>query len=110
MNATGIGLKGLKHASFQEYIVKDICKHYFELDPILKDRPNVTPWSTNGGSDDSIQNNKTEEIHDFSKVKRTTSVFLSSDDESSYKSTNVNMSEVDRDSDIKIIELPHTQQ
>ena len=43
MNRTGNGLEGLQYTSFQEYIVKNVCRYYFEFDPILKDQPNVAP-------------------------------------------------------------------
>ena len=44
MLRTGNGITDpLKHSSFQEYIVNDVCMYFFELDPIFKDRPNVTP-------------------------------------------------------------------
>lgn len=52
MNMTGNGLEGIQYTSFQEYIVKSVCKYFFELDPILKDRPNVTPWATNEDDDE----------------------------------------------------------
>ena len=47
MNNTGDGLEGIEFTNFQDYIVNNICKYYFVLDPVLKDRPNVCPWCTN---------------------------------------------------------------
>ena len=47
MNNTGDGLEGIEFSNFQDYIVNSICKYYFELDPVLKERPNVRPWITN---------------------------------------------------------------
>ena len=47
MNYTGDGLEGIEFENFQDYIVNSICKYYFVLDPVLKDRPNVRPWITN---------------------------------------------------------------
>ena len=44
---SGTGLDGFKHTSFQEYIVREVCRYYFELDPVLRDRPNVRAWFTN---------------------------------------------------------------
>lgn len=67
----------------------------FALDPILKDRPNVTPWFTN--EEDEI----TQKI---TKQESSTSVFLSSDDEFDDSTTNVTTNEMEKDSNIKIIE------
>jgi hypothetical protein len=47
MNQTGAGLEGLDLTNFQEYIVNQVCKYYFELDSVMRDRPNVQPWFTN---------------------------------------------------------------
>jgi hypothetical protein len=47
MNNTGDGLEGIEYSNFQEYIVNNVCKYYFLLDPVLKNRPNVRPWVTN---------------------------------------------------------------
>jgi hypothetical protein len=47
MNQTGAGLEGLDLTNFQEYIVNQVCKYYFELDCVMRDRPNVQPWFTN---------------------------------------------------------------
>ena len=66
MNMTGNGLEGLEHINFQDYIVKNICRYYFMLDPVLKDRPNVTPWFTN---------------EEDTPEKSRDSIFLSSDDD-----------------------------
>ena len=51
MNNTGNGLgkHSLEFTTFQEFIVKNVCKYYFQLDPVLRDRPNVYPWFTNEG-------------------------------------------------------------
>ena len=47
LNQTGGGFDGIELTTFHEWIVKNVCKYYFELDSVLKDRPNVTPWYTN---------------------------------------------------------------
>ena len=66
MNMTGNGLEGLEHINFQDYIVKNICRYYFMLDPVLKNRPNVTPWFTN---------------EEDTTPKNSDNIFLSSDDD-----------------------------
>ena len=73
---SGNGLNGFKHTTFQEYIVRDVCKYYFELDPVLRDRPNVTAWYTNEEDSDSS---------DVSTTCRETppkTVYLSSEEDS----------------------------
>ena len=66
MHRTGNGITDpLKYSSFQEYIVREVCRYYFELEPILKDRPNVTPWATNeDDSDDSTDSDISDEEDD----------------------------------------------
>ena len=44
---TGSGLNGLAYTTFQELIVNIVCKYYYQLDPVLKNRPNVYAWHTN---------------------------------------------------------------
>jgi hypothetical protein len=61
MEGTGRGTKGVEHANFQNYVVTDICRYYFELLPVLKDRPNMKPWYTNH---DSAFNRNTDEKED----------------------------------------------
>lgn len=73
MNRTGSGLDGFKYTSFQEYIVREVCKYYFILDPVLKDRPNVRAWFTN--EDETMNNDKRIQQKD-------NTVLLSSDDDS----------------------------
>jgi hypothetical protein len=51
MIGTGAGTVGLEHDKFQDYIVDDVCRYYFELLPLMKDRPNVMPWFTNHGTE-----------------------------------------------------------
>jgi hypothetical protein len=55
MANTGAGLEGLEYERFQDYIVHKVCRYYFELLPILQDRPNVTPWYTNFDDDLSTE-------------------------------------------------------
>jgi superfamily II DNA helicase RecQ len=47
MENTGAGLEGASFEKFQDYVVAKVCKYYLELDPILKNRPNVFPMYTN---------------------------------------------------------------
>jgi hypothetical protein len=48
MNGTGAGITGREDTiNFQKYIVKFVCKYYFELKPVFGDRPNVRPFFTN---------------------------------------------------------------
>jgi hypothetical protein len=48
MNGTGAGITGVKDTiNFQKYIVKYVCKYYFELKPVFGDRQYVKPWFTN---------------------------------------------------------------
>ena len=47
VNQSGGGLEGLDESSFQQYIVNNVCKYFYELDDLMKDRPNVKPWFTN---------------------------------------------------------------
>ena len=85
MNRTGNGLEGFQYTSFQEYIVKNVCRYYFELEPILKDdRPNVTPWYTNEDDSDEIE----EDEEETENNNRNSTVFLSSDDDSASSLTN----------------------
>ena len=78
MNRTGNGLEGFQFTSFQEYVVRNVCRYYFDLEPILKDRPNVTPWFTNEDDSDDETEDTTERDHD----RNVRAVILSSDDES----------------------------
>ena len=74
MTRMGNLLEGFHYTSFQENIVRDICRHYFILQPILKDRPNVTLWFTNKDDEDTNISKTTE--------SNKSTVFLSSDDKS----------------------------
>jgi hypothetical protein len=47
VNQSGGGLDTLQQNSFKEFITNNICKYYYEIDSVLKDRPNVRPWYTN---------------------------------------------------------------
>ena len=102
LNNTGSGLQGIAYTNLQEYVVKNICKYYFELDPVLKNRPNVYPWFTNEkkksqtndhenqvasvllDSDDSstesrIENNVlSDEVHNQSNFEYDTATHISS--------------------------------
>ena len=60
LSQTGGGMDGIELTTFQEWVTTNICKYYFELDAVLKDRPNVKPWYTN--EDVSVtENNDVEE-------------------------------------------------
>ena len=75
MNNTGDGLEGIEFANFQDYIVNNICKYYFALDPVLKDRPNVRPWVTNETIDilDDDDNTSSSDDESVTSQKSTTS-------------------------------------
>ena len=78
INNTGNGIHGFeKDNTFQEYIVRDICKYYFELDPVLRDRPNVYPHYTN--EDEKV---KKYNGHIPSNKEKSTIFLTSSDDDS----------------------------
>jgi hypothetical protein len=46
-NNTGAGLEGIAFNKFQDYVYTKICKYYEQLDPVMKNRPNVYPVYTN---------------------------------------------------------------
>ena len=73
MSNTGAGLEGIKYSTFQEYIVKDVCKYYFDLDPVLKNRPNVSPWYVGESKKRSKEQKEKEKQNE---------ICLSSDDDS----------------------------
>jgi hypothetical protein len=50
-NGSGNGLEGIEYADFHDRVLKETCRFYDDLHPILGDRPNVTPWITNEDSD-----------------------------------------------------------
>ena len=47
LSQTGGGMDGIELSTYQEWVTKNVCKYYFELDSVLRDRPNVRPWFTN---------------------------------------------------------------
>jgi hypothetical protein len=47
MNTSGMGLTGTDKSTYQEHIVDNVCKYYFDLLPVLGDRPNIYPHYTN---------------------------------------------------------------
>jgi hypothetical protein len=69
-NNTGAGLEGIAFNKFQDYVYANVCKYYEQLDPVMKDRPNVYPVYTNTSDvddeDDSIvvSNHSNEEARD----------------------------------------------
>ena len=99
MGRTGNGITDpLKYSSFQEYIVNNVCKHYFVLDAVFKDRPNVRPWATN--EDDSRDDSSIDEYDPLNAVE-----FLSSDDNSNEETTlSFINKDNESDSDIEILD------
>ena len=75
MNRSGNGLGGFGFTSFQEYIVRNVCKYYFALDPILKDRSNIRAWFTNEDEENGNTTKSTE-------TQQLSTIFLLRDDES----------------------------
>ena len=78
LNATGSGLEGIEYTNFQEYVVNNICKYYYQLDPVLKNRPNVCCWHTN---DKMRGKNVVEEINQSTHDRDIQTILLSSDEE-----------------------------
>jgi hypothetical protein len=58
MIGTGQGLEDVDKPDFQQYVVDNICKYYFDLLPVLGNRPNITPAFTNEVDEDSSNDNK----------------------------------------------------
>jgi hypothetical protein len=58
---SGMGLDETDATTFKEHITKDVCKYFYVLEPVLKDRPNMKPaWTnhmqeTQKNCDDSIE-------------------------------------------------------
>ena len=77
-NQAGSGFEGLELSTFQDWVVKNVCRYYFELDPILKDRPNVTPWYTNEQEDEQEDDTclQTIDKKKIQQAKRSQSFFL----------------------------------
>ena len=77
--STGGGLKGLAYTTFQEFVINNICKYYLDLNPVLKNRPNVRAWHSN---DAKRRNNKIVSIEETSAHSNDVqTILLSSDDE-----------------------------
>jgi hypothetical protein len=53
MVGTGQGIDDVDKPTFQQYVVDTICKYYFELLPVLGNRPNIQPHFTNEHDEDS---------------------------------------------------------
>ena len=105
MNMTGNGLEGLEHSNFQEWVVNNICRYYFILDLVLKDRPKVTPWYTNEEEDTSGPKRPTK--YGASKNK---SIFLcssDSDDDPMESRKEFSLCNTDNDSDLKVVKNPY---
>ena len=103
LNRTGNGITDpLKYSTFQEYIVNNVCKHYYILDPVFKDRPNVRPWATNEDIDIDIEDTSNKEYDPLQSTE-----FLTSDDESNESSVQSTPRNKDvLDSDVEIIDNP----
>jgi hypothetical protein len=44
-------MHGIEYDNFEEEVVNKHCIYYYELKPILAERPNVKPWATNFDTD-----------------------------------------------------------
>jgi hypothetical protein len=88
MEGTGRGTTGIEHANFQNYVVTNICRYYFELLPVLKDRPNMKPWYTNHSKqiDKGISSKETDVVRVYDNGE-----FSESDDSTSEFVTTVNV-------------------
>jgi hypothetical protein len=51
-NGSDHGLEGIDYTNFHEQVLKETCRFYDDLKPVLGDRPNVTPWVTNEDMDE----------------------------------------------------------
>lgn len=103
LNNTGNGLTGLEHTTFKEYIIRDVCKYYYKLDPVLKNRPNVYPHYTNEDEERNI-------LTSIQKPKNTQSrtIFLtssSSSDDKSLEDYNTNMVQYNRMNNSAMIDM-----
>ena len=86
INNTGNGVHGFeKDNTFQEYIIRNVCKYYFELDPVLRDRPNVYPHYTN--EDEKV---KKYNGH-IPTPKEKATIFLTSDDDDSIENNDIEL-------------------
>ena len=47
LSQTGGGMDDIELSTYQQWVTKNVCKYYFELDSVLRERPNVRPWATN---------------------------------------------------------------
>jgi hypothetical protein len=90
MIGTGAGTVGLEHQKFQDYIVDDVCRYYFELLPIMKDRPNVLPWFTNHGTekDDTDDDESSSGEESIVEIEERSSSMLNESDVEVTKVTN----------------------
>ena len=67
MAQSGGGLEGFDRSNFHEFITRDVCKYYFILDDVLKDRPNVKAWYTNEEEWDEDNDNNDDDDDDDDK-------------------------------------------
>ena len=84
MSQSGGGLEGFDRSNFHEYITRDVCKYYFILDGVLKDRPNVKAWFTN---EDEWNEEDTDDDSDDEDMNHEEDEF-NLDDDSSMESSN----------------------
>ena len=84
ISQSGGGLEGFDRSNFHKYITRDVCKYYFILDSVLKDRPNVKAWFTNEdewNDEDSDEDSNDEEMNHMAEE-------FNLDDDSSMESSN----------------------
>jgi hypothetical protein len=104
MNTTGMGLEDWEVPSFKDMLRDTVCRWYYDLEEVLKDRPNVTPWFVNGMKDSDDEENydddescgfETEESFRYEsnieKIQKDSDVIDIRSDEGS---TNINNSQV----------------
>jgi hypothetical protein len=101
LNNTGSGLTGLDLSTLQEYVVNNICKYYYVLDPVLRDRPNVRPVYTNDNEDDDSDGS---DLSNHDAIVRDC-INLSSDEESLLSLTNADKINKNRYSNLEMSEM-----
>jgi hypothetical protein len=65
-NTSGNGLEGIEESDFHSKVLKETCRFYDDLKPILGDRPNVTAWATN---EDEEEDDEVECLDDESDIE-----------------------------------------
>jgi hypothetical protein len=68
MNSSGTGLTGTDKSTYQEYMVDNVCKYYFDLLPVLGNRPNIQPHFTNEGEpSEEVNDSGDDDLEDDSE-------------------------------------------